>query len=100
MTAGNEVHPELNGYTYPPGHVQAGYELNALDRISEVGNLWSNTNSPRATGAQGNGILPSYTNDPRGPWQMAEPSVQSQGDTTNRDRQGADGRGPFWRYPR
>lgn len=95
VTAGNEVHPELNGYTYPPGHVQAGYELNALDRISEVGNLWSNTNSPRATGAQGNGILPSYTNDPRGPWQMAEPSVQSQGDTTNRDRQGADGRGPF-----
>jgi hypothetical protein len=83
VMASNEVHPELNGNTYPPGHVRAGYELNALDRISEERNVWKNTPSPLTAGPQGNGTGPSDLNDPRGPWQI--PGAAG-------DRTGSDGR--------
>jgi hypothetical protein len=77
----NTVHPELNGNTYPAGNVRPGYELNALDRISELRNVW-NDPAPRG-GPQGNGTGPSDLNDPRGPWQI--PGATG-------DRTGSDGR--------
>ncbi|MEG4434459.1 hypothetical protein QUA95_30865 [Microcoleus sp. F10_A2] len=46
----NSEHSALRGYTYPPGKVQAGYELNALDRISEERNAWNKTLDLRPSG--------------------------------------------------
>jgi hypothetical protein len=66
----NPEQSALRGNTYPPGKVQAGYELNALDRISEERNVWNNTPDSTPTGPQGNGSGPSDLNDPRGPWQI------------------------------
>ena len=65
-----------------PGDVKDAYNEILEDVVDQTG------------GPRGMGWDP---NDPRGPWQMAEPSTQSRVDNTNmnRDRQGADGRGAF-----
>jgi len=67
----------MEGNIYPAGKVQAGYELNALDRISELQNIWNAP--PRNNNPQGSGTGPSDPNDPRGPWQIPG----APGDRTN-----------------
>jgi len=90
----NPEQSALRGNTYPPGKVQAGYELNALDRISEERNVWKNTPDPGPTGPQGSGIGPSDPNDPRGPWQTPGAPADRTGGTKARPggSEGGDGR--------
>ena len=99
----NPEQSDLKGNTYPPGKVQAGYELNALDRISEERNIWKNTPDPRPTGPQGSGAGPSDPNDPRGAWQIpGAPGDRTGGGTSrsggseggNAQREGAGGGRP------
>jgi len=90
----NRVASGMEGNSYPAAKVQAGYELNALDRISELQNVWKNTPDPGPTGPQGSGIGPSDPNDPRGPWQTPGAPADRTGGTKARPggSEGGDGR--------